>query len=49
MQWVLGSYNALPHIVRVCRQFLEDEGIDTLDWPPHSRDLNPVDIMLWSI
>ena len=25
-----------PHAVRVCRQFLEDEGIDDFDQPSHS-------------
>uniref|UniRef100_A0A8C4S7L6 Tc1-like transposase DDE domain-containing protein n=1 Tax=Erpetoichthys calabaricus TaxID=27687 RepID=A0A8C4S7L6_ERPCA len=35
--------NAQPHVTRVCRQFLEDEGIDTIDWPPHSPDLNPIE------
>ncbi|XP_076137871.1 uncharacterized protein LOC143121397 [Alosa pseudoharengus] len=48
----LGS-NGRPHVARVCRQFLEDEGIDTIDCPPHSPDLNPVehllDIVFWSI
>lgn len=34
--------NAWPHVARVCRQFLEDEGIDTIDWPPRLPDLNPI-------
>ena len=25
--------NARPHVARVCRQYLEDEGIDTIEWP----------------
>ncbi len=45
--------NTRPHVARVCRQFLEDEGIDTIEWPPRSPDLNPIehpwDIMFQSI
>ena len=33
--------NARPHVARVCRQYLEDEGIDTIEWPSRSPDLNP--------
>ncbi|TWW73864.1 Transposable element [Takifugu flavidus] len=40
--------NARPHVARVCRQFLEDEGIDTIDWPPRSPVLNPIE-QLWDI
>lgn len=28
--------NARPHVARVCRQSLEDEGIDIIDWSQHS-------------
>ncbi len=28
--------NARPHVARVCRQFLEDEGTDTIEWV-HAR------------
>ncbi|KAK3549665.1 hypothetical protein QTP86_006539 [Hemibagrus guttatus] len=45
--------NARPHVARVYRQFLKDEGIDTIEWPPRSSDLNPIehlwDVMFWSI
>ena len=40
--------NAWPYVARVCRQYLEDEGIDTTEWPPRSPDLNPIEL-LWDI
>ncbi|KAI4888574.1 hypothetical protein NFI96_004052 [Prochilodus magdalenae] len=31
--FLLVHNNARPHVARVCRQFLENEEIDTIDWP----------------
>lgn len=34
-----------PHISRITRHYLNDIGIQVLDWPPESRDLNPTERM----
>ncbi|KAI3359208.1 hypothetical protein L3Q82_002730 [Scortum barcoo] len=46
--FLLMQDNARPHVAGVCQQFLQDEGIDAMDWPARclwSPDLNPIEHM----
>ena len=38
--------NACPHVARVCQDFLANNNIVPLDWPPYSPDLSPTE-HLW--
>lgn len=44
VQWVSGSscssVGSSPHVMRICKRFLEDAEINTIDWPLSLAYLN---------
>lgn len=46
VQWVgvpSGAWQCPAHVARLCRRFLDDDGIVAIDWPSISFDLNPIE------
>ena len=42
---ILRQDNARPHVARVCQDFLANNNIAPLAWPPYSPDLTPIEHM----
>ena len=47
-QWRFHQDNDPKHRSKVAKEFLDREVPKTIDWPPNSHDLNPMENM-WSI
>ena len=42
-QLILHHDNVRPYVARVCQDFLANNNIIPLDWPPYSPDLSPIE------
>ncbi|GFW00401.1 transposable element Tcb2 transposase [Trichonephila clavipes] len=44
--FILMDDNARPHRARIVEEYLEDHGLERMEWPARSQDLNPIE-HLW--
>ncbi|GFT51234.1 transposable element Tcb2 transposase [Trichonephila clavipes] len=44
--FILMDDNARPHRARIVEEYLEDHGLERMEWPARSPDLNPIEHLL---
>ena len=42
-RYIFQQDNASPHTARITREWLQENNVEVLEWPPYSPDLNPME------